>query len=286
MTRVRRFGAVTFRSLHVRNYRLFFIGQFISVSGTWMQQIAQDWLVLHLTDSGIAVGITTGLQFLPMLLFGMTGGVIADRFDKRRVLLMTQAAAGILAGVLGLLVVTGVVELWMVFVLAFLLGTVTAVDNPTRQAFVVEMVGPDELTNAVGLNSAVFNSARVLGPAAAALIIKFVGLSPAFFANSLSYAGAITALYRMDPAALHRGERGATKKGALRRGLQYVRATPELRSTIGLVAVVAMFGMNMMVVLPAARPVHVPRRRGHLRLSHLDHGARRARRARWQPRPG
>jgi MFS family permease len=250
MTRVRRFGAATFRSLHVRNYRLFFIGQLISVTGTWMQQIAQDWLVLDLTDSGVAVGITIGLQFLPMLLFGLVGGVVADRFDKRRVLLITQSAAGVLAAVMGALVVTGVVELWMVYVLAFLLGTVTAFDNPTRQAFVVEMVGADEVTNAVGLNSAVFNSARVLGPAIAAILIETVGLSWAFFANSLSYIAALTALSLMDTYALHRSERGATHRGALRRGVQYVRATPELRSTIALVAVVATFGMNLAVVLP------------------------------------
>ena len=250
MTRVRRFSAVTFRSLHVRNYRLFFIGQLVSVTGTWMQQIAQDWLVLHLSDSGIAVGVTVGLQFLPMLLFGMTGGLIADRFDKRKVLLYTQAAAGVLALIMGILVATGAIQLWMVFILAFLLGMVTAVDNPTRQSFVIEMVGPDEVTNAVGLNSAVFNTARVIGPAMAALIIEFVGLSPAFFVNSVSYGAAITAIWRMDVSLLQKTERGATRKGALKRGLQYVRETPELRSTIILVAVVATFGMNLGVVLP------------------------------------
>jgi MFS family permease len=250
MTRVRRFSAVTFRSLRVRNYRLFFVGQLISVTGTWMQQIAQDWLVLHLSGSGIAVGVTTGLQFLPMLLFGMVGGLIADRFDKRRVLLMTQAAAGVLALAMGVLVVTGVVQLWMVFVLAFLLGTVTAVDNPTRQSFVVEMVGPDEVTNAIGLNSAVFNTARVLGPAIAAVVIEFVGLSPAFFVNGISYAAAIIALRSMDVTLLQTTARGATRRGALRRSLAYVRDTPELRSTITLVAIVATFGMNLAVVLP------------------------------------
>ena len=242
--------AVTFRSLHVRNYRLFFIGQLISVSGTWMQQIAQDWLVLHLSDSGIAVGVTTGLQFLPMLLFGMTGGVIADRFDKRRVLLMTQTAAGVLAAVMGLLVVTGVVELWMVFVLAFLLGTVTAIDNPTRQAFVVEMVGTNELTNAVGLNSAVFNSARVLGPCggcahhqvrrALACVLRELTLVRRRHHRACAHG----------PGCAPPGRARGDEEGRVKRGLQYVRATPELRSTIVLVAVVAMFGMNMMVVLP------------------------------------
>jgi MFS family permease len=240
----------TFRSLSVRNYRLFFFGQLVSVSGTWMQQVAQDWLVLHLSNSGTAVGITVGLQFLPMLLFGMAGGIVADRFDKRRVLVVTQSVAGVLAAAMGTLVATGVVQLWMVYGMAFLLGCVTAVDNPTRQAFVTEMVGPDEVTNAVGLNSANFNAARIVGPAVAAVVIEVAGTAPAFFVNAASYLAVIAGLLAMDPAALFRSPPAAKERGQVRQGLRYVWATPELRSTILLVAVVATFGMNLSVVLP------------------------------------
>ena len=240
----------TFRSLRVRNYRLFFAGQLVSVSGTWMQQVAQDWLVLHLSNSGIAVGFTVALQFLPMLLFGMAGGIVADRFDKRRVLVATQTVAAVLALAMGTLVATGQVRLWMVFVLAFLLGCVTAVDNPTRQSFVTEMVGPAELTNAIGLNSATFNAARIIGPATAAVVIKTVGLSPAFFLNGVSYLAVITGLLLMRPSELFHTGMSAREPGQVRAGLRYVWSTPELRLTILLVAVVATFGMNLSVVLP------------------------------------
>ncbi len=248
--RVRGAAWSTFRSLKVRNYKLFFFGQLVSVSGTWMQQVAQDWLVLKLSDSGTAVGITTGLQFLPMLLFGMVGGIIADRRDKRRVLLATQTTAGLLALAMGVLVLSGHVELWHVYVLAFLLGCVTAVDNPTRQAFVTEMVGPDEVTNAVGLNSATFNAARVIGPAIAAIVIQVSGIAPAFFVNAASYLAVLAGLHAMRPEELFRQAPAARSKGQIREGLRYVWATPELRSTIALVLVVATFGMNLSVVLP------------------------------------
>lgn len=240
----------TFRSLRLRNYRLFFAGQLVSLTGTWMQQIAQDWLVIHLGGRGGAVGLTVGLQFLPMLLFGMAGGALADRVDKRRILLATQTAAGLLALTMGVLVATGAVRLWMVFALAFALGCVTAVDHPTRQAFVTELVGPDAVTNAVGLNSAVFNSARIVGPAVAAVVIRAAGLAPAFFANAASYLAVLAALRAMDPAELHRGPSEAREKGAIRAGLRYVWTTPHLRATIALVGAVATFGMNLSVTLP------------------------------------
>lgn len=240
----------TFRSLRVRNYRLFFAGQLVSLTGTWMQQIAQDWLVIHLGGRGTAVGLTVGLQFLPMLLFGMAGGALADRADKRRILLATQTAAGVLAVSMGALVATGAVRLWMVYCLAFLLGCVTAVDHPTRQAFVTELVGPDAVTNAVGLNSAVFNSARIVGPAVAALVIRAAGLAPAFFANGASYLAVLAALRAMDPAELHRLPAPRHEPGSVRAGLRYVWSTPELRGTIALVGAVATFGMNMSVTLP------------------------------------
>lgn len=240
----------TFRSLRVRNYRLFFTGQLISVTGTWMQQIAQDWLVIHLGGRGGAVGLTVGLQFLPMLLFGMAGGALADRLDKRRILFATQSAAGLLALSMGVLVATGAVRLWMVYLLAFLLGCVTAVDHPTRQAFVTELVGPEAVGNAVGLNSAVFNSARIVGPAVAAVVIRVAGLAPAFFANAVSYLAVLAALRAMDPAALYRLPARPREPGAISAGLRYVWSTPDLRASIALVAAVATFGMNLSVTLP------------------------------------
>ena len=250
MSGVRRAAGTTFRSLRVRNYRLFFFGQLVSVSGTWMQHVAQDWLVLRLSNSGTAVGITTGLQFLPMLLFGMVGGIVADRYDKRRVLVATQTAAGVLALAMGVLVASGHVALWHVYVLAFLLGCVTAVDNPTRQSFVTEMVGPDQVTNAVGLNSATFNAARVLGPAIGAIVISVADIAPAFFVNAASYVAVIAGLRAMRPDDLFRQAPAPRTPGQIREGLRYVWSTPELRSTIALVAVVATFGMNLIVVLP------------------------------------
>ena len=246
----------TFRSLRVRNYRLFFAGQLISVSGTWMQQVAQSWLVLTITGSGLDLGVTVALQFLPMLLFGMWGGVVADRFDKRRVLIAAQAVAAVLALTLWALVVAGGVELWMVYVLAFLLGLVQVVDMPTRQAFVTEMVGPDEVPNAVGLNSAMFNAGRLVGPAAAGLVISSAGVAPAFVVNAVSYLVVIAALWAMRPDELYRdaaatdGRARGRRPGEIREGLRHVWRTPELRSPLLLVAVVGTFGFNFAVVLP------------------------------------
>ena len=244
----------TFRSLRVRNYRLFFAGQLVSVSGTWMQQVAQSWLVLTLTGSGLDLGITVALQFLPMLLFGMWGGLVADRFDKRRVLVVAQAVPAVLALLLWGLVVTDVVQLWMVYVLAFAAGLAQVVDMPTRQAFVTEMVGPDEVPNAVGLNSAMFNAGRLLGPAAAALVISTFGVAPAFLVNAVSYLVVIAALLAMRPEELHRGEarpaNTGRQPGQIREGLRYVWHNPVLRSPLLLVAVVGTFGFNFNVVLP------------------------------------
>lgn len=240
----------TFRSLLIRNYRLFFLGQLVSLTGTWMQQVAQDWLVLRLTDRALPVGITTALQFLPVLLFAAWGGLAADRVDKRRLLAATQAAMGTLALVLGVLTLTGSVRLWMVYLLAFLLGCATAFDMPARQAFVTEMVGSDQISNAVGLNSAVFNSARVVGPAAAGVLIATVGIAPAFLLNAVSYLAVIAGLLAMDPAELHRRAPAPPARGQIRAGLRHVWATPVLRSTILLVAVVGTLGVNNRVVLP------------------------------------
>jgi MFS family permease len=195
--------------------------------------------------------VTTALQFAPVLAFGAWGGAVADRLDKRRLLLTTQATMGSLALVLGTLTALGQIRLWMVYGLALLLGCATAFDMPTRQAFVTEMVGPEYLTNAVGLNSAVFNSARVIGPAAAGVLIAAVGLAPAFLLNAASYLAVIGGLWAMDPERLYRRRPAVERsRGQVRAGLRYVLATPALRSTILLVAVIGTLGLNYRVALP------------------------------------
>ncbi|HEX3487930.1 MAG TPA: MFS transporter, partial [Streptosporangiaceae bacterium] len=186
-----------FGSLHTRNYRLFATGQVISNTGSWMQRVAQDWLVLDLThNSGTALGITTALQFLPML-FSMWGGMVADRYSKRRILMGTQSAMGALALVLGVLALTHTVQIWQVYALAFGLGLATVVDNPTRQAFAAEMVGRDGMANAIALNSAVFNLARIVGPAVAGLVISLLGTPAAFLVNAASYGAVLISLKLM-----------------------------------------------------------------------------------------
>jgi MFS family permease len=240
----------TFRSLRVRNYRLFASGQVISLSGTWAQRVAQDWLVLELShNSGVALGITTGLQFLPMLLFGLYGGVLADRYDKRQLLIWAQVSMGLLALVLGVLDVTGVVQLWHVYALAFMLGLASVIDTPVRQAFVVEMVGPDDLPNAVSLNSATFNASRILGPAIAGVAISRVGTAPVFLVNAATYVAVVVGLLAIRRADLFDVNRVARAKGQLREGLTYVRANPQLYVPIALIAVIGMFGLNFQITL-------------------------------------
>ena len=232
----------------MRNFRLFATGQVISNTGTWMQRVAQDWLVLDLTHgSGTAVGIATGLQFLPLLLFSLWGGMIADRYPKRRVLTVTQAAAGGLALILGVLAVTGAVRPWHIYLLAFGLGLATVVVNPTRQSFAIEMVGRADLQNAIALNSAVFNLARIAGPAVAGVVISLVGISAAFFVNATSYLTVIISLHLMRESELRPAERVARAKGQLREGLAYVRSRPDLLMTMVLVFFIATFGMNFQV---------------------------------------
>jgi MFS family permease len=250
MMSVREATGRTFRSLSVRNYRLYFAGQVVSVSGTWMQQVAQAWLVLRLTNSGVALGTVTALQFLPVLLGGAWGGVIADRFDKRRVLFGTQATAGLLALVLGLLTLSGDIQLWMVYVLAAALGCVNAVDNPSRQAFVHEMVGRADLPNAVSLNSVLMNAARVIGPALAAVLIVTVGLAPCFLINAASYAAVIIGLAMMRREDLLGTGTVARAKGQLRAGLHYAWSTPELRNPLLLMVVIGTLAYEFQVTLP------------------------------------
>ena len=250
MTRLLRATRYTFRAMSVRNYRLYFVGQLISTSGTWMQSIAQAWLVFQLTGSGVALGVTTALQFTPMLLAGAWGGVVADRVEKRRLLIGTQAASGLLALVLGAVTAFGVVELWMIYGLALALGAVNAIDNPARRAFVAEMVGTEHLTNAVSLSSAMFTSARVIGPAIAGLVIASFGVSWCFFANGLSYVAAVAAFALMRRDEFFAVSPVPKRKGQLREGLRYAWSTPALRLPLVLTAVIGTLAWNFQVVLP------------------------------------
>jgi MFS family permease len=240
----------SFDSLHVPNYRRYFAGQIVSVSGNWMQMVAEIWLVLELTNSGVAVGATTALQFLPILLFGAWGGVLADRFAKRRLLMLTQALMALPALALFAVTVSGSVEPWMVFLVAFARGTVNAVDNPTRQAFAIEMVGPDRLVNAVSLNSVLIHAARLIGPAVAGILIAVAGVAPCFAINVLTFAAMVVALWRMEPAQLRTPPRAGRERGAIRAALRYVRGTPELAVPLALMALVGTFGLNFQAILP------------------------------------
>jgi MFS family permease len=235
----------TFASLSIYNYRVFAAGALVSNTGTWMGRVAQDWLVLtQLTDhSSVALGIVTGLQFAPLALFAPISGMIADRFPKRRILFATQSALALTSLLTGVLVVTGAVQLWHVFLLAFVQGVATALDNPARQTFVSEMVPHECLSNAVGLNSASFNAARLIGPGVAGLVIAAVDTGPAFFVNTLSFVAVLFALSRLRPGELNPAPR-PRGKGQIREGLRYVRGRPDIVLVMALVFVLGTFGMN------------------------------------------
>jgi MFS family permease len=240
----------TFRSLHNHNYRLYASGGVVSNTGTWMQRVAQDWLVVLLaTNAGTALGITTGLQFLPALLLSPYAGLVADRFPKQRLLQVTQTVMGVTAVLLGALAITGTVEVWHVYVLAFIFGTGSAFDAPARQSFVSEMVGPDDLSNAVGLNSASFNAARVAGPALAGLLIGVFGGGVAatgwvILLNGLSYTAVVFALRRMAVDELHLAPREERHKGMITDAVRYLRGRPDLLMVLGVVGFAGMFGLN------------------------------------------
>ncbi len=240
----------SFDSLEVPNYRRYFAGQLISLSGTWMQTVAAIWLILTLTDSGVAVGLTTALQFLPMLLIGAWGGLLADRIPKRRLLMTTQALMAIPAVGLFVVTATGVVTPWMVYLAVFAMGAVNAVDNPTRQSFVYEMVGPDRVVNAVSLNSVIVQMARILGPALAGVLIALFGVVLCFALNALTFVAMIAALWGMDPRRLHTEPVAPRAPGAIRAALRYVARTPELAVPLALMALVGTLGFNFQVVLP------------------------------------
>jgi MFS family permease len=239
----------TFASLSIYNYRIFAAGALISNTGTWMGRVAQDWLVL--TELGprsslspsVALGIVTGLQFAPLALFAPISGMIADRFPKRRTLFATQSAMALTSLLTGVLVVTGSVQLWHIFALAFVQGVAAALDNPARQTFVSEMVPHESLSNAVGLNSASFNAARLIGPGVAGLVIAAVGTGPAFFLNTFSFVAVLFALSRMRPEELNPAPR-QRGKGQIREGLRYVRGRPDIILIMALVFVLGTFGMN------------------------------------------
>ncbi len=249
MTSVRAAVRQTFSSLRIRNYRLYFTAQLISVSGTWMQTVAQAWLVLHLSGSSVDLGLVVGLQFLPMLLFGPFGGLVADRVNKRTLLSATQSAGGLLALVLGALVVTHTVELWQVYLLAALLGLVNVFDNPARQTFVMEMVGRDDLPNAVSLNTVVMNASRVVGPAIGGVVIVLFGLGICFFVNAASYVAVLIGLAMMRSRELRPTEHVSRAKGQIREGFRYVWRTPSLRNTLLAIAIIGIFAYNFTVTL-------------------------------------
>ncbi|MCU0311074.1 MAG: MFS transporter [Acidimicrobiales bacterium] len=250
MTRLERGVRDTFSALAVRNFRLLFAGQVVSVTGTWMQMIAQSWLVLTLTGSAAVLGLVTALQFLPTLLLGPYAGVVADRVDKRRLLLVTQTLSGTLAITLGVLVATDVVQIWMVFVLAGALGLVGAVDMPARQSFTIEVVGPERLTNALSLNTITMNVGRLFGPAVAGLVISGWDLSVCFLANGLSFLAPTAALLAMRRDELNPTTPVPRAKGQLRDGLRYVWATPALRVPLLLMLVVGTLTYEFQVSLP------------------------------------
>jgi MFS family permease len=240
----------SFNSLEVPNYRRYFVGQLISLSGTWMQTVAALWLILTLTESGVAVGLTTALQFLPMLLIGAWGGLLADRIPKRRLLIATQALMAIPALGLFAVTATGIVTPWMVYLAVFAMGAVNAVDNPARQSFVYEMVGPGRVVNAVSLNSVIVQMARIVGPALAGILIAAFGVVPCFALNALTFVAMIAALWGMDPRGLHTEPVAPRAPGAIRAALRYVARTPELAVPLGLMALVGTLGFNFQVVLP------------------------------------
>ena len=250
MSALSAYGRRTFAALSIRNYRLFFIGQGISQCGSWMQSIAQGLLVLELTGSGTALGLVIALQNVPVLLLGPWGGLLADRYPKRRILYVTQSVSGLLALALGLLVIGDVVRLWMVYAMGLVSGLVTVVDNPARQTFVREMVGPEHLTNAVSLGSTEFNLARVIGPSIAGAFAATVGLGACFVADAVSYLPVLLVLAMMRASELKPSIRVTTAKGQVREGLRYVRTSPVLLNTLVMMAIIGMFTYEFSVMLP------------------------------------
>ncbi len=259
MTRLNRIGRVTFASLAIPNYRRYISGQSISLIGTWMQMAAQAWLVLTLTGSSTALGVIVALQTLPVLLLGPYGGVIADRVDKRRLMVALQAAMGLQALLLAVLTLSGSVTVWEIGLLALGLGLNNAFENPARQSFMLEMVGPENLRNAVSLNSVLVNVARTIGPAVAGIMIATVGEGWCFALNAASFLAVIASLSTLDRSAIHPSPPSGHEPGQLREGLRYVRSRPELFAPLLMMGAVGALAYEFQVTLPvmASRGLHV-----------------------------
>ncbi len=240
----------TFSSLSIYNFRLYFIGQGLSLCGTWIQTVSLSLLVLKLTHSGTQLGLVVAAQFLPVLLFGVYGGLIADRFNKRHVLYFTQSLQGVLALTLGLLVVTNTVQVWMVYAVASGLGLATLIDNPSRQSFVSEMVGSDRLKNAITLNSTMVNGARIIGPSIAAVLIATIGIGFCFLVNAASYIAVLIALFAMHSSELFPTPPAKREPGQIRAGLRYAWQTPSLKSTLLMMLIIGTFAYEFPVILP------------------------------------
>jgi MFS family permease len=257
--RLQGIGRVTFAALAIPNYRRYIAGQSVSLIGTWMQMSAQAWLVLSLTGSATTLGVIIALQTLPVLLLGPYGGVVADRIDKRRLMVLLQMAMGVQALILGVLTVTGAVRLWEIGVLAVLLGLNNAFENPARQSFMLELVGGESLRNAVSLNSVLVNVARVIGPAVAGVLIATVGEGPCFLANAASFAAVVTSLVTLDRGAIRPSPPSGREPGQLREGLRYVRRTPELGVPLLMMGLAGALAYEFQVTLPvmARQGLHV-----------------------------
>jgi len=240
----------TFDSLSVPNYRRYFTGQVVSISGNWMQIVAEMWLIVQLTGSGVSVGVTAALQFLPMLLFGAWGGLLADRLPKLKLLQYTQALMAIPALALWGLTATGDIAPWMVYGLVLARGSVLAIDNPARQAFVMEIVGAERIVNAVALNSVVVHTSRIAGPAAAGVVIALLGVGPCFAINALSFVAMLVALRRMDRKALLTPPVAVKARGDVRLALRHVRSTPSLYIPLGAMVIVGTLSFNFQVLMP------------------------------------
>ena len=250
MTRLTHGLRTTFVALEERNFRLFFFGQLVSTTGSWMQMVAQSWLVLELTGSGTMLGLVMALQWTPLLLFGAWGGVLADRYDKRKLILAMETIAGLLALGLGLLVLTDVVSFWMVLVVAGMLGCTQAIEQPARQSFVSELVGPERLTNALSLCGLLINVGRLLGPAIAGLVIAVAGVPYCFLLNAATYVPAVTTLALISSRSLYKGARAQRAKGQLTEGLRYVRRTPALWVPLLMMLAIGTFTYEFQITLP------------------------------------
>jgi len=250
MHKIKKYGRATFLSLEIYNFKLFFIGQTLSMSGTWMQNVAQAILILQLTGSGTALGFLAACQYVPIIFFASFGGLLADRFSKRKILFITQTSSGLLAFIQGFLVLSGLAQVWMIYLLALCLGIATAFDNPAKHTFIYEMVGDKYIKNAVSLNSTLVNLARVIGPTIAALLIPTVGLAACFFINGLSFLAVLIVLVMMHKPELHMTTTVKKTKGQLREGFQYVKSHGILRNVLIMMAIIGTFTFEFSTILP------------------------------------